>query len=182
MVQKAPSIDFPWLLQSRLFQFAISVLLGAAAFLLTSWGLGGHGDTDADGAVAPAQNPPASDSIAPRIPENRVAFASPVFSAQSLLAEVQAGDRVDIVALFPPASRIPVRSAVVVRGATVVARPAATAGAPIVFAVTPEESLVMAHLVQSGIPLTYSLWSGGGPPPVVQPLDLPEVRARLGLE
>src|SRR5437773_12318692 len=87
----------------------------------------------------------------------------------------------DIIALFPPTARLGTASAVIVRGATVLVRPNVSTGAPIVFAVTPEESLVVAHLVQSGVSLAYSLWPEGGAPAASEPMDLAQVRARLGI-
>jgi hypothetical protein len=99
------------------------------------------------------------------IPTNSVAISTPVFGAQAMMAEVQVGDRMDIVALLPTRGDTPAHAAVVVRGARVLARPAAQSGAPIVFAVTPDESIVVTHLVQSGVSLTYSLWSTAGAPP-----------------
>ena len=108
-------------------------------------------------------------------------FSTPLFGAQSLLADVQAGDRMDIIALFPPAPNLPARSAVIVRGATVVVRPTVSSGTPIVFAVSPEESLVIAHLVEGGVSLTYSLWPETGAP-ALEPTNVANARARLGLD
>jgi hypothetical protein len=184
MRQRVSTVDTQRLLQSRWFPLLISAMVGLAVFLIGNWAL-----RSVDGlrqerlATAPVDVPTgaAVDSIAPRVPADKVAISTPVFAAQSLLDEVRVGDRMDIVALLPSTAGLGAQSAVIVRGATVLARPNASSGVPIIFAVTPEESLVVAHLVQSGIPLTYALWSESGPPPAVEPLDPAEVRARLGI-
>jgi hypothetical protein len=153
-------------LQHRGFQLSVSVLIGLAFFAVASWGLHWRVGLQFSGADQPAPTTSASlDSLVPSIPANSVAISTPVFGAQAMMAEVQEGDRMDILALLPARGDTPAHAAVVVRGATVLARPAAQSGAPIVFAVTPEESLVVTHLVQSGVSLTYSLRSTAGAPP-----------------
>jgi hypothetical protein len=122
-----------------------------------------------------------TESLAPRISPGKVAISAPVSGAQSLLTEVQPGDRMDIIALFPASLGQAAASAVIVRGATVLTRPVIASGIPILFEVTPEESLVMAHVIQSGAQLSYSLWPASGPPPALPVLDVATVRARLGL-
>jgi hypothetical protein len=186
MRQRVSTVDTEWLLQSRWFPLLISALVGLAVFLVADRGLHFVDEWRQVGErldAAPVDSPTRSavDSVAPRVPADKVAISTPVFAAQSLLDEVTVGDRMDIVALLPSTAGLRAQSAVIVRGATVLARANASSGVPIVFAVTPEESLVVAHLVQSGIPLTYALWSESGPPPPVEPLDPAEVRARLGI-
>ena len=181
--QRAPAVNVTQLLQSHAFQATISVLLGLAVFLLANWVLEIGGDSrlpPTDATTTPITGQ-ALDSLAPRVPADKVAISTPLFGAQSLLADVQAGDRMDIIALFPPAPNLPARSAVIVRGATVVVRPTVSSGTPIVFAVSPEESLVIAHLVEGGVSLTYSLWPETGAP-AVEPTNVANARARLGLD
>jgi len=182
--QRPPGNNLAQLLQSHAFQATMSVLLGLAVFLVADWVLQIGAEArlpQADATITTPITGPALDSLAPRIPSDRVAISTPLFGAQSLLADVQPGDRMDIIALFPPAPNLPPRSAVIVRGATVLVRPTVSSGTPIVFGVSPEESLVIAHLVESGVSLTYSLWAESGAP-AVEPTKLANARAQLGLD
>src|SRR5438874_2553069 len=137
MGQRTHAIDAARLLRGYPFQLAASVLLGLAVFSLANWALlTVEPRPEKDASSTPPTTVPALDSLGPRVPADKVAISTPAFGAQSLLGGVQLGDRMEIIALFPPTARFPMRSAVIVRGATVIARPDVSAGAPIVFAVT----------------------------------------------
>jgi len=179
MDRRVSSLDAAQLTRTRSFQLGVSLLVGVIVFLLAEWLLQVLVNHRPDESIPPTTT--VTESLAPRIAPGKVAISAPVSGAQSLLTEVQPGDRMDIIALFPASLGQSAASAVIVRGATVLNRPVIASGAPILFEVTPDESLVMAHMIQSGAQLSYSLWPANGPPPALPVLDVATVRARLGL-
>jgi hypothetical protein len=93
---------------------------------------------------------------------------------------VQPGDRLDVLASLPsPGDGRPV-TAVVVRGATVLA--ATSTSDPLLLEMSAPDAMAVAHLVLDGTRLGYIVWSAnGGTPPESQPLDERTVRSLLGL-
>ena len=122
----------------------------------------------------------AARSLAARISPGKVAVAAPPQGAEALLVQAQPGDRLDVIAVFPATAGQPVASATIIRGAVVVERPTDTSGSPAVIEVSPEEAIVLAHVVQSGTHVVYALWPAGGNPPAVPPLDEAAIRGRFG--
>ena len=122
-----------------------------------------------------------SDSMAARVASGRVAVSVPAASQEVLAGELRPGDRLDIVALVPGGSAQPRLAAVAVRGAMVLSRNSGAGGESLLVEVTPEEGMVLGHLVLSGVRLQYALWSASSPPPPVPPLDVETARGRLGL-
>jgi LysM repeat protein len=57
-----------------------------------------------------------------------------------------------------------------------------TASDPLVVEVSPDDALVLAHLVLGGTQLSYAVWPGGVEPAETPPLDERTVRALLGLQ
>ena len=122
---------------------------------------------------------PASDSAATAMSAGMIAVGVPSAGSEQLLAGVQPGDRLDVLASLPsPSDNRPV-SAVVVSGATIL-RPATTTD-PLLLAVSGSDAIVLAHLVLGGTHLAYTVWPNGGNPPSQQPLDERTALALLGL-
>jgi hypothetical protein len=122
----------------------------------------------------------AKDSLAGKIGTGTVAIGVPISGSDVLLRDVQAGDRLDVLASLPaPADGRPV-TAIVVRGATVLV--AATPTDPLLLQMSTPDAMAVAHLVLGGTRLGYIVWSAnGGSPPQSQPLDERTARSLLGL-
>lgn len=161
----------------------VSVIVGLAVFVLTYVGLRALQVTD---SAAPSASPPgqeegviAADSLAREIHPGRLAVAVPAPSLGVLTSEFRPGDRVDVVAQLPDRGPGTSESAVVARGAVVLRSNPRDRASPLVLEVTPEETIVLAHLVQSGAPLSYALWPAGGAPPTApRVLELRDARPR----
>jgi hypothetical protein len=122
----------------------------------------------------------APDSLAPRIAAGQSAVGVPIAGAESLLRDLQPGDRLDVLASLPAGQEGRPVTAVVVRGATVL-RPA-TSTDPLLVEVPSQEAIILAHLVLGGTRLGYLVWpANGAPPPEPQPIDERTARALLGL-
>jgi hypothetical protein len=176
---------------ARLFRITwaralISAMGGVAVFLIAYLGLvaiSRDPSVDSDQqfmAEALARAFP-SDSLSPQIKPGYVAIAAPSLGGESLLAQTRVGDRLDILALLPSDRGKPPVAAVIVRGAPVLSRAASGPEGSTIVEVTPDEAIMLAHAVQSGIRINYTLWPSAGPPPPVPPLTLDEARALLGL-
>jgi len=126
--------------------------------------------------------PLAKDSAAGKMSAGTVAIGVPITGSDVLLRDVQTGDRLDVLASLPaPGDGRPV-TAVVVRGATVLA--AATASDPLLLQMSAPDAMAVAHLVLGGTRLGYIVWSAnaiGGSPLESQPLDERTARTLLGL-
>jgi hypothetical protein len=122
----------------------------------------------------------AKDSLAGKIGTGTVAIGVPITGSDVLLRDVQAGDRLDVLASLPaPADGRPV-TAIVVRGATVLVP--ATPTDPLLLQMSTPDAMAVAHLVLGGTRLGYIVWSAnGGSPPQSQPLDERTARSLLGL-
>jgi hypothetical protein len=122
----------------------------------------------------------AKDSLAGKMEAGTVAIGVPITGSDVLLRDVQAGDRLDVLASLPaPADGRPV-TAIVVRGATVLV--AATPTDPLLLQMSTPDAMALAHLVLGGTRLGYIVWSAnGGSPPQSQPLDERTARSLLGL-
>ncbi|MBM2812973.1 MAG: hypothetical protein HW416_3732 [Chloroflexi bacterium] len=101
----------------------------------------------------------APDSLSRRVGPGRVAIAGPSAAQELLLAEVREGDRVDVIAALPANQAGSPSAAVVVRGAVVLGRASSAPNAPLLMEVTPDEAVVLGHLIQRGVRLNYALWS-----------------------
>src|SRR3982074_900160 len=112
----------------------------------------------------------AKDSLAPRIVAGTIALGVPIAGSEVLLRDVQAGDRLDVLASLPaPGDGRPV-TAVVVRGATVLVP--ATPTDPLLLQMSTPDAMALAHLVLGGTRLGYIVWSANGvSPPEAQPRD-----------
>jgi hypothetical protein len=122
----------------------------------------------------------AADSLAPALTLGRSAVGVPVVGSETLLRELQPGDRLDVYASLssPPDGRL--MTAVVVRGATVLRQ--SSIGEPLLLDVEARDAIVLAHVVLSGTRLGYAVWpAGGGSPAEPPPLDERTARALLGL-
>jgi hypothetical protein len=121
-----------------------------------------------------------SDSLASRLVAGQTAIGVPITGSESLLRDVQPGDRLDVVASLPSPEDGRPLTGVVVRGATVL-RPA-TSSDPLLLEVSPHDAIALAHLVLSGTRLGYTVWpSTGGAPTEPRPLDERTARVALGL-
>ena len=122
----------------------------------------------------------AKDSLAPRVVAGTIAIGVPITGSEVLLRDVQAGDRLDVLASLPaPGDGRPI-TAVVVRGATVLVP--ASASDPLLLEMSVPDGIAVAHLVLGGTRLGYIVWSANGAsPPESQPLDERTARALLGL-
>ncbi len=122
----------------------------------------------------------AKDSLAPRVVAGTIAIGVPITGSEVLLRDVQAGDRLDVLASLPaPGDGRPI-TAVVVRGATVLVP--ASASDPLLLEMSVPDGMAVAHLVLGGTRLGYIVWSANGAsPPESQPLDERTARALLGL-
>src|SRR6266571_2024113 len=122
----------------------------------------------------------AKDSLAPRVVAGTIAIGVPITGSEVLLRDVQAGDRLDVLASLPaPGDGRPI-TAVVVRGATVLVP--ASASDPLLLEMSVPDGMAVAHLVLGGTHLGYIVWSANGAsPPESQPLDERTARALLGL-
>lgn len=98
-------------------------------------------------------------SLAERIASDKVAVGVPSSAQDVLLSETRPGDRLDIIALLGGRPGEAPLTAVVVRGATVLSAPTGNQGGPALLEVSPEEAVVLGHLTQGGVRLTYALWS-----------------------
>ena len=121
----------------------------------------------------------APGSLAARISPGKVAIAAPPQGAEALLQQVEPGDRIDVIAVYPSTASQPVVSAVVVRGAVVLSPPPDTSGSPAVLEVSPDEAMVLTHVIQSGRHVVYAVWPAGGNPPEVPAVDLAALESRL---
>lgn len=119
-------------------------------------------------------------SLAARLSPGKVAVSAPPQGAEALLVQAQPGDRLDVIAVFPATATQPVVSATIIRGAVLVERPIDTSGSPAVIEVSPEEAMVLTHVVQSGTHVVYALWPARGNPPGLAPPDGPAIRERFG--
>jgi hypothetical protein len=135
-------------------------------------------------APAPSPEPPlavAADSLAPRVHADRVAVGVPTGGSESLLRDVQVGDRLDILASLPsPQDAGPVTS-IVVRGASVLRAP--SAADPLLLEVPGSDAVALAHLILSGTHLGYIVWPADALASSAAPLQLDQqtVRSLLGL-
>jgi hypothetical protein len=123
----------------------------------------------------------AADSLAPALEDGKLAVGVPISGSEALLRDVQAGDRLDILASLSSTPDAPPVTAVVVRGATVL-RPV-TLTDPLIVEVRAPEAMALAHLILRGTHLGYVVWAAGTDPasasrPVV---DQTSVRRALGL-
>src|SRR4051794_8119456 len=119
---------------------------------------------------APAlETTPAPDTVTRHIEPGDVAVALPIGSAEPLVRGLQPGARLNVLASLPDTSSGRPLSAVVTRGATIV-QPV-TPSDPLVVEVSPDDALVLAHLVLGGTQLSYAVWPGGVEPAETPPLD-----------
>jgi hypothetical protein len=130
--------------------------------------------------AVPTALPRASDSLAIKIAEGHSAVGLPVTGSELLLRDIQAGDRLDVLAsLASPADGRLVTTAVV-SGATVLRQ--LTSGEALMLDVADPDAVVLAHLVLGGTQLGYAVWAAAVPSaPDQPPLDEATARARLGL-
>lgn len=127
----------------------------------------------------PVQPFVAEDSLSRLIAPGKVGVVVPVGALEPLTSSVVLGDRLEIIALVPNDRDTP-QAAFVVHGATLRGRsPGASAGA-LLLEVTPDEAIILGHLMQSGARLSYALWPANGAPPDVPPVDIGTLRSRLG--
>jgi hypothetical protein len=122
----------------------------------------------------------AKDSLAGKMVGGTVAIGVPITGSDVLLRDVQAGDRLDVLAsLALPADGRLVTTAVV-SGATVLRQ--LTSGEALMLDVADPDAVVLAHLVLGGTQLGYAVWAAAVPSaPDQPPLDEATARARLGL-
>lgn len=124
----------------------------------------------------------APDSLAPAVQAGHEAVGVPISGSpvEALLRDMQAGDRLDVLATFAPSDAAQPLTAVVVHGATVLRPP--TSADPLLLDVTSSDAVVLAHLILGGTHLGYVVWPTNGSslslPPV---LDERTARALLGL-
>src|SRR5437879_10498452 len=105
----------------------------------------------------------AKDSLAPRVIAGTIAIGVPITGSEVLLRDVQAGDRLDVLASLPaPGDGRPI-TAVVVRGATVLVP--ASASDPLLLEMSVTEGMAVAPLVLVGTRLGYIVWSANGESP-----------------
>src|SRR6266567_2840065 len=105
----------------------------------------------------------AKDSLAGKMVAGTVAIGVPITGSDVLLRDVQAGDRLDVLASLPaPGDGRPV-TAVVVRGATVLVP--ATTNDPLLLQMSTPDAMAVAHLVLGGTRLGYIVWSANGSSP-----------------
>ena len=107
-------------------------------------------------------------------------MALPIGAAEPLVRGLQPGARLNVLASLPDTDSGRPLSAVVTRGATIVQ--SVTSSDPLVVEVSPDDALVLAHLVLGGTQLSYAVWPGGVEPAETPPLDERTVRALLGLQ
>jgi hypothetical protein len=169
----------PWV--EALISIGVGIVSFAVAFFILAYF---ETREVADQAQTPAEADGLSrapQSPAGRIAADKVAVGVPSSAQEMLLAEAKPGDRLDVIALLGGRPGVPSRTAVVVSGATVLSPPSSGQGSPALLEVSPEEAVVLGHLIQGGVRLTYALWSSSGSPAPAQPLDVADARARLGL-
>lgn len=161
------------------FRLAASIAAGLFAFLLAYALLNAllgeqpvespEASTNSASGGNTSESTSGSLSLAARLPAGSVAFALPTGTQDSLFGSARVGDRLDVIAPVPGQDSAPATAAVMVRGATFLGRSTGP-GNVILVQVSPEEGVVLGHLVQSGTRLTYALWSAtGAPAPPAQP-------------
>ena len=124
----------------------------------------------------------APDSLVPALHAGHQAVGVPISGSpvEALLRDVQAGDRLDVLASFASSGGAQPLTAVIVHGATVLR--AASGTDPLPLEVTREDAVVLAHLLLGGTHLGYVVWPTSGEPPSLPPaLDERTARALLGL-
>ena len=107
MDRRVSPLDAAQLTRTRPFQLGVSLLIGVLVFLLAEWLLQVLVRHPTDESTSTATI--ATESLAPRIAPGKVAISAPVAGAQSLLTEVQPGDRMDIIAITGLATNEQVR-------------------------------------------------------------------------
>src|SRR5438034_7291040 len=141
---------------ARLLIAAAGVLTFATVYFVLQFGLR---QVPPPIIAQPTATPRAEQSLAMRIGVGQVAVALPVGSAQPLVAGLQPGARLNVLASVPDAATGRPLTAVVARAVTVL-QPV-TPSEPILVSVEPDDALVLAPLVLGGTGLTYTVWSGG---------------------
>jgi hypothetical protein len=131
--------------------------------------------------IAPVEQPapaPAEGerSFALAIAAGKVAAGVPVAGSEMVATAAVPGDRIDVIALVPPGHPTPL-AAVVVRGATVLGRSGQGSSSQLLLQLSSDEAMVLAHLLQSGTRMSYSLWPADGTPLPVVPVDAAELRS-----
>jgi len=123
----------------------------------------------------------AFDSFARTLQGGKLAVGVPISGSETLLRDVQPGDRLDVLASLSGLQDAQPVTAVVVRGATVLR--SGSAGDPLLLAVAGSDAIALAHLVLGGTHLGYVLWPTDSSIAPLEPrvLDQRTARTLLGL-
>jgi len=183
---RIPSVvNVPGLLRSPAVQAAASLAVGLlvatlAYILLHSLPAA---ETLPEASAPAAQGPVgrfvAEDSLSRLIAAGKVGVVVPVGALEPMTSSVVLGDRFEIIALVPNDRDTP-QAAVVVHGATLRGRSTPASAGSMLLEVTPDEAIILGHLMQSGIRLSYALWPANGAPAEVPPVNIGTLRDRLG--